>query len=182
MDVIVELMQDKAAKGHIDFHPKPLNSHHKGEGHRIFGPFSSGLWWQMAHIMSGGKKTIACLIFYSDATEFYKSCGAHPVFGKHFIHDDVCFCWHIILFMAHDYNFLYWPLLGCSYPRELQGNIRIHQCCMETIGIDSCHQERSRKWWGWQHTVMCSFSCVLCCYTLLCTCIYYITFLCTCIY
>ena len=107
MDVIVELMQDKAAKGHIDFHPKPLNSHHKGEGHRIFAPFRSGLWWQMAHIMSGGKKPIACLIFYSDATEFYKSCGAHPVFGKHFIHDDVCFCWHIILFMAHDYNFLY---------------------------------------------------------------------------
>ena len=78
-EAALEMLQDPKAKDHIDFHPKPLFNERSGK--RIFGPFSSGLWWQIVQVTHGGKSTLACLIFYSDATRFYKSIGAHPIFS-----------------------------------------------------------------------------------------------------
>ena len=87
MDVCVELLQDPRFEGHIDYHSKALFNFDSSTGtkQRVWGPFSSGLFWEWAEQVHPNK-TVIPFIVYSDATEFYTGVSAHPVLGMY-----VCF-------------------------------------------------------------------------------------------
>ncbi len=76
-DAVVDLLQDERFKDAMDYAAHPLYK----DGKRVFGPFRSGLFWQQAELAHPDKSVI-CVMCYSDATEFYKSVSAHPVFSK----------------------------------------------------------------------------------------------------
>ena len=74
LDVCIELLQDPRFKNCIDYNAKPLFSGDQ----RVFGPLSSGLFWELQEHLHPNKTVIPVCI-YSDATEFYTSVTAHPV-------------------------------------------------------------------------------------------------------
>lgn len=76
-DVVIELLQDPRMKDEITYQAKQIFQGNK----RVFGPLSSGKFWEELEVKFPDK-TIILLIIYSDATEFYKGVSAHPVFGK----------------------------------------------------------------------------------------------------
>lgn len=76
-DIVCDLLQDSSLKDFVDYECKPLFK----DGERMLGPASSGLLWE-AFEFELPDKTIILMVFYSDATQFYKKTSAHPVFGK----------------------------------------------------------------------------------------------------
>lgn len=76
-----DLLHDPKLKDCIDYEPKPLFN---TSGSRVFGPASSGVFWEVKQI-EFPDKAIILAVFYSDGTEFYKGVCAHPVFGM-FLH------------------------------------------------------------------------------------------------
>ena len=102
-DIIADILQDPLLKGHIDWEPKPLFDK---EGNRIFGPFSSGMFWEEKHIQYKGK-TVIVFIVYSDATDFYAGVSAHPVFSK--LSAMLCIYYYYIVYINH--VSLFWQLL-----------------------------------------------------------------------
>ena len=78
-DILTEFVQDPYLQNAMEYDSCPLYDMEAET--RVFGPFSSGLHWEEQEIIHGGKKVL-CVIAYSDATEFYRNCSAHPVFSK----------------------------------------------------------------------------------------------------
>ena len=75
--VVIDLLQDPSFKDAIDYAAKPLFNQ---DGERLFGPMTSGAAWEDITIQHPGKTPIL-VVFYSDATTFYKNTSAHPVFS-----------------------------------------------------------------------------------------------------
>ena len=126
-DIIADILQDPLLKDHIDWHPKPLFGK---DGKRVFGPFSSGMFWEEKQFQYKGK-TVIVFIVYSDATDFYSGVSAHPVFSK-----------KLDKFGIHTVYLLYklTTLLFCSYSGEYQGITQVYKCGMETSDAASSAQ------------------------------------------
>ena len=77
-DVVLDLLQDPSLKDAIDYEAKPL---FKEDGERVFGPMTSGMAWEHFEKKLPNGTTIL-VVFYSDATTFYKRTSTHPVFGR----------------------------------------------------------------------------------------------------
>ena len=100
-----DLLHDPNLKDCIDYNPKPLFT---ASGSRVFGPASSGAFWE-AKQNEHPDKAIILVVCYSDGTEFYKGVTAHPVFGQ-FLHNLYTTCVQHVY--SHD---------GCcSFPSEHQ--------------------------------------------------------------
>jgi len=151
-EIVLELLQDPSAKDHIDFHPRPLYESTGTSTKRLFGPFSSGLWWQNVQIKRGNKVTIACLIFYSDGTQFYKNGGAYPILGNFFrfsVLSSHCSLFCMIGFLVVTLLVL-WDMAKmifvsmCSYTWKLQGGIQVFPQGLEISWNDakSCQSQR----------------------------------------
>ena len=76
-DCAIELLQNPKLQDFMDYECQPLYLN----GKRTFGPFRSGLFWEMQEA-AHPDKTVANMIFYSDETEFFKGISAHPVFSE----------------------------------------------------------------------------------------------------
>ena len=80
-DVVFDLLQDPEFQDHIDYAAEPLFRN----GRRIFGPFRSGIDWELLEKEHPGK-TVVCLWMFTDGTEFYKGRSVEPFYGECTVH------------------------------------------------------------------------------------------------
>ncbi len=78
--MVEDILHDPQLKDAIDYHAKPLFQ----DGSRVFGPLSSGVFWETMEVLFPDK-TIILGIPYSDLTMFRKGASAWPVFCKNLL-------------------------------------------------------------------------------------------------